>query len=142
MTAHATFTLERNYPANSERVFAQWENPTNKAKWFATPQATHELDFRVGGREHVQAEVDGKRVVFESWYRDIVDGKRIVFTSTLSANDELSTVSITTVEFTPVDEGTRLTLTEQGTYLDGYEQPEWREKGTLDQLEALAAALA
>jgi hypothetical protein len=52
------------------------------------------------------------------------------------------TVSLTTVEFTPgQDGGTRLVLTEQGTYLDGREQPAWREQGTADQLEALAGEL-
>jgi uncharacterized protein YndB with AHSA1/START domain len=44
--------------------------------------------------------------------------------------------------FTPgEDGGTRLVLTEQGAYLDGQEQPAWREHGTADQLEALAAQL-
>src|SRR6201986_4771446 len=36
---------------------------------------------------------------------------------------------------------TRLVLTEQGAYLDGQEQPAWREQGTTDQLDALAAEL-
>ena len=34
---------------------------------------------------------------------------------------------------------TSLLLTEQGTYLDGHEQPSWRQQGTLDQLAALPA---
>jgi hypothetical protein len=46
------------------------------------------------------------------------------------------------VEFAPgADGGTRLVLTEQGAFLDGHEQPAWREHGTADQLEALAAQL-
>jgi hypothetical protein len=39
----------------------------------------------------------------------------------------------------PAAEGTRLLLTEQGTFLDGLEQPEWRERGTVERLTALAA---
>ena len=39
------------------------------------------------------------------------------------------------------DGGTRLVLTEQGAFLDGREQPAWREHGTADQLEALAQEL-
>ena len=39
------------------------------------------------------------------------------------------------------DGGTRLVLTEQGAYLDGREEPAWREQGTASQLEALAAEL-
>ena len=46
------------------------------------------------------------------------------------------------MEFTPgADGGTRLVLTEQGAYLDGREQPAWREHGTADQLEALDGQL-
>jgi hypothetical protein len=51
-------------------------------------------------------------------------------------------VSLTTVEFHPTSEGgTRLLLTQQGTFLDGHEEPAWREQGTSDQLDALAAEL-
>ena len=72
----------------------------------------------------------------------LVPDQRIVYTSTLSAETDLVTVSLTTVEFTPGDGGgTRLVLTEQGAYLDGREERAWREHGTADQLEALAAEL-
>jgi hypothetical protein len=36
-------------------------------------------------------------------------------------------------------EGTKLVLAQQGTYLDGHEEPSWREEGTSSQLDALAA---
>ncbi|MGW4381186.1 SRPBCC family protein [Kitasatospora sp. NPDC004531] len=140
--AHATFTLERRYPAPPARVFAAWADPTAKAGWFSDPDATHELDFRVGGRELNRARrADGPELVFESWYRDIVPGRRLVYTSTLHAGDRLATVSLTTVEFHPDDTGTRLVLTEQGAYLDGEEQPAWREQGTGAWLDALGAFL-
>jgi uncharacterized protein YndB with AHSA1/START domain len=81
-------------------------------------------------------------MTFETLYRDIVPEQRIVYTSTLSTETGLWTVSLTTVEFTPgEDGGTRLVLTEQGAYLDGQEQPAWREHGTADQLDALDAQL-
>ena len=60
----------------------------------------------------------------------------------MSTETDLWTVSLTTVEFTPAgDGGTRLVLTEQGAFLDGQEQPQWREHGTAEQLQALAAVL-
>ena len=98
---------------------------------------------RVGGREVARGGPDGGPVMtFETLYRDIVPDQRIVYTSALSAGTDLWTVSLTTVEFTPGGAGgTRLVLTEQGTYLDGHEQPAWREQGTADHLEALAAQL-
>jgi len=71
-----------------------------------------------------------------------VPQQRIVYTSTLSTESDLVTVSLTTVEFMPgEDGGTRLVLTEQGAHLDGREEPAWREQGTASQLDALAAEL-
>ncbi|GLW11356.1 activator of HSP90 ATPase [Microtetraspora sp. NBRC 13810] len=140
---HATFTLERTYQAPPARVFAAWADPAAKARWFATPGGEHELDFRVGGRETNRARPDGtdKVLTFESWYRDIVTGHRIIYTSTLYDGAELATVSLTTVEFTPADGATLLTLTEHGTFLDGREDPDWRRQGTGDWLDALGADL-
>jgi uncharacterized protein YndB with AHSA1/START domain len=141
---HATFTLERNYPVPPARFFAAWADPAAKARWFTPgPGSGHELEFRVGGREVATGGPDGGPVMrFETLYRDIVPQQRIVYTSTLSTETDLMTVSLTTVEFTPgEDGGTRLVLTEQGAYLDGHEQPAWREEGTASQLDALAAEL-
>ena len=64
-----------------------------------------------------------------------------MYSSTLSAGGQLATVSLTTIEFRPAAEGTELILTEQGTFLDGYEDPGWREEGTSSQLVALATEL-
>ena len=141
---HATFTLERSYPVPPARVFAAWADPAAKARWFTPgPGFGHELDFRVGGREVATGGPDGgPAMTFETLYRDIVPQQRIVYTSTLSTETDLCTVSLTTVEFTPGGDGsTRLVLTEQGAYLDGHEQPAWREQGTASQLDALAAEL-
>ncbi|MEU8299073.1 SRPBCC domain-containing protein [Micromonospora sp. NPDC048909] len=138
---HSTFNLERHYAAPPDTVFAAWADPAVKARWFAGPAAEHELDFRVGGRERAGGRHDGKLLSFESRYHDIVPGQRIVCSSTLAADGTVVTVSVTTVEFTADGDGTRLSLTEQGTYLDGYEQPAWRQQGTGSQLDALAAEL-
>jgi uncharacterized protein YndB with AHSA1/START domain len=140
---HATFTLEPSYPAAPARVFAAWADPAAKARWFAGPSSEHELDFRIGGRETAyRAATDSHPALrFESVYHDIVPNERIVYSSTLSAGDELATVSLTTIEFRPGAEGTQLVLTEQGTFLDGQEEPSWREEGTSQQLTALAAEL-
>jgi uncharacterized protein YndB with AHSA1/START domain len=137
---HATFTLERTYPASPARVFAAWSDRSAKARWLAGPGSEHELDFRVGGKEIVRGRHgDGPQLTFEARYDDIVPEQRIVYTATLSADKTLSTVSITTVEFVATGDGTKLILAEQGTYLDGHEEPSWREQGTNSQLDALAA---
>jgi uncharacterized protein YndB with AHSA1/START domain len=136
---HATFTLERTYPVPPERVFAAFADPDAKARWFAGPDSRHQLDFRVGGREVTQGRRQGADLSCETVYHDIVPGERIVYTSSLAADGRLSTVSLTTIEFDPDDAGTRLALTEQGAFIEGFEQPAWREQGTSDQLHSLAA---
>lgn len=142
MTAtHATFSLERTYPVGPPRVFAAWADPAVKARWFATGDS-HELDFRVGGRELTRGRTpDGKELEFATVYHDIVPGERIVYTSTLTGDHDLATVSATTVELTAEGDGTRLTLTEQATFLDGKEEPSWREQGTSDWLAELGREL-
>ena len=141
-TNHATFTLEREYPVPPAAVFARWAEPAAKARWFAGSDAEHQLDFQPGGMELTRAVRDGKVLTAVTSYHNIVADSRIVYTTTLSADDTLATVSLTTVEFVPVEAGTRLVLTEQGSFLDGHEQPSWREQGTSDQLAALGAELA
>jgi uncharacterized protein YndB with AHSA1/START domain len=139
---HSTFTIERDYPVAPAVVFAAWSDPATKGRWFAGGSPDHELDFRVDGREVARGNVNGTVITFDTAYREIVPDARIVYTSTLSEGEVLSTVSLTSVEFTATDAGTRLTLTEHGAYLDGREQPAWREQGTRDQLTALAEVLA
>ena len=139
---HSTFSLERVYPASPARVFATWADPAAKARWFS-PHGRHQLDFRVGGQEVNHARSPGGQdMSFESRYHDIVADQRIAYTSTLSVADTVVTVSLTTVELTPEGDGTRLVLTEHGAFLDGHEQPDWREQGTSQWLDALGADLA
>ena len=139
---HSTFSLERRYEVPPGRVFAAWADPEAKAKWFAGPDIEHQLDFRVGGRERARgANSDGAALTFESTYHEIARAARIVFSATLLVRERLATVSITSVEFSPDGDGTKLVLTEQGTFLDGLEEPSWREQGTLQQLAALATQL-
>jgi uncharacterized protein YndB with AHSA1/START domain len=140
--AHSTFSLERTYTAAPARVFAAWAEPAAKAQWFAGPNSEHRLDFRVGGHEIARgANSGGDVLTFESTYHDIVPSARIVYSSTLSVHDKVATVSVTTVEISPAGDGTRLVLTEQGTYLDRLEDPSWREQGTSQQLDALDTEL-
>ena len=137
---HSTFTLERIYPVPIAQVFRAWADPQIKVRWFAGNPADYELDFRPGGIERNCAVHDGQTITWESLYREILTDERIVYTSVLS-EDSVATVSLTTVEFVAQDHGTRLMLVEAGAYLDGREQPAWREHGTGDWLDALGRHL-
>ncbi|SDR84742.1 SRPBCC family protein [Actinopolymorpha singaporensis] len=139
---HSTFTLERTYSAPPAKVFAAWADRDTKAKWFAADDPAYTLDFRVGGTEAAHGRTDdGAQIVAESVYRDILTDERIVYTTSLFGRGVLATVSVTTVEFVPDGTGTQLVLTEQGTFLDDQEHPEWREQGTGGWLDALGREL-
>jgi uncharacterized protein YndB with AHSA1/START domain len=93
---HSTFTLERIYPAPVSRVFRAWADPGIKVRWFAGNPADYQLDFRPGGIEHNRVLHDGKKITWESLYREIVTDERIVYTSVLSEDGTVATVSLTT----------------------------------------------
>ena len=136
---HSTFTLERKYEASPERTFAAWADPEAKSRWFGTADAEHELDFRVGGREINRGDgPDGQFYTYEALYQDIVPAQRIVYTYDMLLQETRISVSLATVEFTPVaDNGTRLVFTEQGAFLDGHESPARRAEGMGGLLDAL-----
>jgi hypothetical protein len=56
-------------------------------------------------------------------------------------DDKRISVSVATIEFKPAGRGTRLVLTEQGAFLDGFDNPALREEGTRELIEALARSL-
>jgi uncharacterized protein YndB with AHSA1/START domain len=143
-TTHATFVIERTYDASPERVFDAWANPEAKTRWFGPaekPVGAYTLDFREGGREQLAIpQADGPEYTFEALYTDIVPGERIVYTYDMHRDDRRISVSVATVEIEAAGSGTRLTLTEQGVYLDGLDDSASREHGTnvlMDMLGAL-----
>jgi uncharacterized protein YndB with AHSA1/START domain len=140
---NSTFTLEHDFAASPAQVFAAWADPATKARWFGGEAAEHhELDFRAGGSETTRGRnEEGQTLTFATRYHDIVADHRIVYSSTLSVDDTPVTISLTTVQLEPRGDSTVLLLTEHGAYLDGHEQPEWREQGTRRQLAALGDEL-
>ncbi len=68
--------------------------------------------------------------------------ERVVFSYQMSIDENRISVSVTTIELQPEGSRTRLTFTEQGVFLDGYDDAGQREHGSrmlLDQLEASLA---
>ena len=143
---HASFFLERNYEASPVRVFAAWATQDAKARWFGGgdewTEVNREFDFRVGGRERVRGRWRrGTVSQFDSLYYDIVPNERIVYVYDMYIDETRISVSLATIEFKPAGSGTRLLLTEQGVFLDGYDDDGSRERGTSMLLDRLDAAL-
>ena len=143
---HATFALERVYPRSPGTVFAAWADRRAKCRWFsgtAEPAADYVLEFRVGGREAIGGGPEGgAHYDYAATYHEIVPGERIVYANSMHADGVLVSVSVTSVEFHPEGDGTRLVLTEHGIYLDGGDDPKGRERGIAGQLDSLGKVLS
>lgn len=144
---HATFCLERAYPASPARVFRAFADPKAKHQWFVGPDEwetpTWEMDFRVGGREsNVGGPKGGPVHRFDAIYQDIVPNERIIYAYDMHQGDTRISVSLTTIEIRPDGTGSRLTFTEQGAFLDGFDNPKVREEGTAELLDVLGRSLA
>lgn len=143
---HATFVVERTYPATPARVFNAFADPAIKSRWFGNDEMSkthHEMDFRVGGREiNRGGPPDGPIYTYDARYEDICQDERIVTSYVMYMGDTRISVSVGTFELKPEARGTRLVYTELGAYLDGYDNPAQREEGTRELLENLATELA
>jgi uncharacterized protein YndB with AHSA1/START domain len=145
-TTHATFVIEREYAHPPAKVFAAFADAQSKAKWFGGPedweQSDHTLDFRVGGKESVSGGPPGGPVhAYNAEYWDIVENERIVSAYEMHLDQARISVSLATMEFKPNGSGTTCVLTEQGVFLDGYDDAGERERGTRELLSQLEAFL-
>ena len=143
---HGTFVIERTYAALPTRVFAALSDPAEKVHWFTGPEEwgpdEYSMDFREGGIEISRGGPSGGPIMtYEARFEDIVPGERIVTTYVMHQDDNRISVSLATVELEPSGSGTRLTFTENGAYLDGFDIPGEREHGTGELLDALGRYL-
>ena len=144
---HVTFAIERRYPASPAKVFGAWADAAAKEIWMDDPDfksegTKYELDFRVGGHERFGGLApDGTPYRYDAVYYDIVADHRIVYSYEMYSGDDRMSVSLATVEIVPDQDGTKLTYTEQGAFLDGIDEPGHREEGTAWLLDNLGKYL-
>ncbi len=145
---HATFVVERTYPATPARVFKAFADEASKARWFAGPpgweQHEKRFDFRVGGAEAlVRRHASGMVSAFHCVYQDIVPDERIVYAYRMTLDGKPMSSSLASIEIRPEGSGSRLTLTEYGVYFDGFGQAaaDGREHGTNWLMDKLGQCL-
>ncbi len=145
--AHGHFDLERHYDAPIARVWRALTDPVAKAKWFVGPPGEWEelerhIDIREGGRELAKGRFKSGLVsTFEATYLDVTPRERLVYSYVMHLDARKISVSLATMQLRGEDGGTRLLVTEQGVFLDGYEDAGSRQRGTVLLLDAIGASL-
>ena len=144
---HGTFTIERKFDAPPALVYSAFATEKGKQAWFSGPNEQWSLeersfDFRIGGGETLTGKwKSGMVSQFDAHYHDIVPDERIIYSYTMHVNGNKISVSLATIEFKTAGAGTLLVLTEQGAFLDGYDDSGSRERGTIGLIDKLEAAI-
>jgi len=135
---HGSFTIEREFTQPISKVYGAFADKALKTRWFGASD-DYKLDFQVGGREvNIAVPHEGLSFHYEALYYDIVPNQRIVYSYEMYMNNKRISVSLATIEFTEAEGKTKLTLREDGAFLDGDDTVDARESGTrqlLDRLE-------
>ena len=136
-----TFTVTRTIAASPEQVWEAWTRPEQFAVWFGTDAVEVQdvtLDARAGGTlSFVMKLPDGNTIDWRGEYSEVIPPRSLAFTLTDSPGEDAGVPIV--AEFTAVDGGTRLSITQdRGDFdeaqveatLAGYE-------GFIDSLEVL-----
>jgi uncharacterized protein YndB with AHSA1/START domain len=144
---HGVFHLERTYDATAARVWKALTDETAKAKWFAGTPGTwtlveRQMDVRPGGRERLKGRWEsGLVTTFDATYHDVVPLERLVYSYEMHMDEKKISVSLATMQLKAAGSKTTLLVTEQGAFLDGYDDAGSREHGTGLLLDAIGASL-
>jgi uncharacterized protein YndB with AHSA1/START domain len=145
---HGEFHLERTFAATPQRLFRAFADPAAKALWFTGTPGKWELiervmDFRVGGREVLTGKwAHGSVTTFDAVFHDIIPDQRIVYSYNMFMDSRKLSVSLATIQIRAADGGgSHLKVSEQGAFLDGYDDAGARARGTALLLDSLGAAL-
>ena len=116
-------------------MFRALSDQAAKARWFEGGEGwvvlERDMDVRPGGRERLQGRwASGMVTTFDAVYFDVVPNQRLVYGYEMRLDDRKISVSLATIELRPRATGTRFTITEQGAFLDGYDDAGSREHGT------------
>ncbi len=161
MVVHSTFCIERTYAASPAQVYHALTDPIAKAKWFTGGEGftllARRMDVRPGGREHLQGRwaagahraaseeregpPNGVVSTFDAVYLDVIPEQRLVYAYEMHLDQRKISASLATMELKREGAGTRLIVTEQGAFFDGYDDAGAREQGTGKLLEALGRSL-
>ena len=138
-TVHSTFVLERTTRPRRRGCGRRGRTPRRSAvvRPGGAGEADHELDFHVGGLERMTVQSPDGALHIPRALPGHRRGERFIQTYECTGTTP-HPVSVATVVLEAVGAGTRLTMTEQGVFLDGLDNPAEREHGTGELLNTLA----
>ena len=115
-------TVTRVFDAPRDLVFRTWTEPAHLARWWGPRDYTNpvcEIDARVGGVIFVRMHApDGRVVLMNGTFREIVAPRRLVFTALVAApNGEALFEGLVTATFEDENGGTKLTVHEKAVAL-------------------------
>jgi uncharacterized protein YndB with AHSA1/START domain len=128
-------------------VWSAFADGDQKKRWFGEGDewslTEWQHNFHVGGHDIAEGQFHGRALSrYEGDYTDIVVQNRIVVTYDMWLDGAHVSTSVASFEFETVDVGTRLTHTEHGIFLDGFDATgAEREAGSAGILEILGAFL-
>ncbi|HEY8251666.1 MAG TPA: SRPBCC domain-containing protein [Burkholderiales bacterium] len=139
-----SLTLSRRYPVAPEKVWRAWTDAQAVRKWWGPgpgePVSVAELDVRVGGRFRIVfGGADGKAHECAGVYREVVPNRKLVFTWSWP-NTTPERVSVVTIEFKKIDEGTELVFKHEQLFDEKVRDD--HKRGWSGSLDKLAAYLA
>lgn len=139
-----SLTLSRRYPVAPEKVWRAWTDAQAVRKWWGPgpgePVSVAELDVRVGGRFRIVfGGPDGKAHECAGVYREVVPNRKLVFTWSWP-NTTPERVSVVTIEFKKIDEGTELVFKHEQLFDEKVRDD--HKRGWSGSLDKLAAYLA
>ncbi|MFF5532425.1 SRPBCC domain-containing protein [Streptomyces cinerochromogenes] len=150
---HGSFSFDLDFTVARAEVFRGFADPSLRSRWFRLPggsaTAEHALDFRVGGGETARnVFVSGdteEHLAYRSRFLHIVPDTRIVYVYEAEVDGSTRWISLVTVELADRPGGSRLTWTEQYTWLvptgDGTQDAAHLRGGTRLLLNGLTAAV-
>ena len=143
---HATITLERSYRSSVERVFSEFADPAARARWSAPSEDAliyDEADFRVGGKDVFRCGPKGDpKFRGETRYLFLVPNECVVSTETIDMDGQPLAVALTTLDFEPTEDITKLTVTVQMVSFVGPGMIHGYESGNKSALENLSQHLS
>jgi uncharacterized protein YndB with AHSA1/START domain len=131
---HRTFVIERTLPGSPGHAWRFWSDHELKRKWNACHPdwkvIEDSFNFEVdGGERMIWVMPDGTEMAMLAHFLEIEPRQRITYAYTMRFNGRSISSSLVTVEFTPDQDGTTMTFTEQATFADPADG-DIRESGT------------